>query len=119
MDHKWQPRLKRLTPIVKTKLWNSPEKAQFSLQDKDLMKTPKALSKKLKKKSMHLDLWKVDIYLDLAELKVMLDHISLVDPNKLLLPISFKSISTKPKPRFKKTLFPEFLKFQKFLRLRQ
>ena len=49
----------------------------------------------------------------------MLDPISLVDPNKLLLPISFKSISTKPKPRFKKTLFPEFLKFQKFLRLRQ
>lgn len=45
------------------------------------------------------------------------DHTSLVSRNKLSLPISFKSTLTKAKLKFRRTQFPEFLKFQKFLKL--
>ena len=60
---------------------------------------------------------KEKIYMDWVEVKVMLDHTFLEDPNKLLQLINFKNTLTNQKLKSKKTLLPEFLEFHEFQKL--
>jgi hypothetical protein len=103
--------------IVRIKPLNLQAKILFSLQDKDLMKTLKVSFKKSKKKLMLQAHLKEKIYMDWEEVKVMLDHTFLEDPNKLLQLINFKNTLTNQKLKSKKTLLPEFLEFHEFQKL--